>query len=162
MSYIFAIIAAASFATGYGLSHQISKAQIQHMSDAMAAQNMEATLALKSLTEQADKNKAAAINATQQLEAANVSTINAINSQRDNFKFKRLYDTNRARSSCATAKPSNPSVTTNTATDDGELSEQLAQFLKSEAYRADQVSAYATLCKNYISTLKELSYVKLE
>jgi hypothetical protein len=132
------------------------------MSDGIAAQNMEATLTLKSLTEQADKEHEKALNVTQQLEAANVSTINAINSQRDNFKSKRLYDTGWARSGCASTKPSNPSVTTNTTTDDGQLSEQLAQFLKSEAFRADQVSAYATLCKNYIDTLRELDYAKLE
>jgi hypothetical protein len=162
MPYIFAIIAAASFATGYGLSSVLSRAEIQHMSDGIAAQNREAELTLQTLTEQADKDKAAAINANKQLEAANVSTINAINSQRDNFKFKRLYDTNRARSSCATARPSDSPVTTNTPTDDGQLSNELTEFLKSEAYRADEIAAYATLCKNYISTLKELSYAKLE
>lgn len=162
MVYAFALVAAVSFASGFGLSHKIDKTQIQHMQDDIAAQNLEATLALKSLTEQADKEHQKALNATQQLEAANVSTINAINSQRDNFKLKRLYDTSRARSSCATAKPSNPSVTTNTTTDDGQLSEQLAQFLKAEAFRADEISAYATLCKNYIDTLRELDYVKLE
>jgi hypothetical protein len=150
MLYAFALIAAVSFASGFGLSHQIDKAEIQHMSDGIAAQNVEAKLILKTLTEQADKEHEKALNVTQQLEAANVSTINAINSQRDNFKFKRLYDTNRARSSCATAKPSNPSITTNTPTDDGQLSKQLAEFLKSEAYRADEISAYAVLCSQFI------------
>ena len=76
MLYAFALIAAVSFASGFGLSHKIDKAQIQHIQDGIAAQNMEATLALKSLTE--------------------------------------------------------------------------------------QVSAYATLCKNYIDTLRELDYVKRE
>ena len=162
MLYAFVLIAAVSFASGFGLSHQIDKAQIQHISDGIAAQNMEATLTLKALTDQADKEHEKAINANKQLEDANVSTINAINSHRDSFKSKRLYDTHRARSSCATAKPSDTTSTVNTTTDDGQLSDQITEFLKSEAYRADEVSAYATLCKNYISTLRDLNYVKLE
>jgi len=162
MIYAFALIAAVSFASGFGLSHQIDKAQIQYMQDGIAAQNMEATLTLKALTEQADKEHQKALNATQQLEAANVSTINAINSQRDNFKSKRLYDTHRARSDRTAAKASDTSAITDTSTNDGQLSDQITEFLKSEAYRADEVSAYATLCKNYISTLRDLDYVKLE
>ncbi len=123
---------------------------------------MEASLTLKALTEQADKDKAIALNANKQLEAANVSTINAINSQRDAFKSKRMYDTHRTSSNCTAAKPSDSSVTINTTADDGQLSDKLTEFLKSEAYRADKISAYATLCKNYIDTLRDLDYVKLE
>jgi type IV secretory pathway VirJ component len=150
MPYIFAIITAVSFASGFGVSYQISKAEIQRMTDGIAAQNIEATLTLKALTEQADKEHEKALNVTQQLEAANVSTINAINSQRDAFRSKRLYDTHRSRSSCTAKKPSDSSVTINAAADDGRLSDKLTEFLKSEAYRADEVSAYALLCNQFI------------
>ena len=152
MMYIFAAIAISAFLTGFGVSHQIDKAEIQHMSDGIAAQNLEAKLTLQILTEQAD-------NAKKQLEAANDSAIKAINSQRDDFKSKRMYDTHRKSSSCAS---SNTPSTANPAPDDGELSAEYTAFLKSEAYRADEISAYATLCKNYINTLRELDYVKLE
>ena len=143
MLYIFALIAAVSFATGFGISHQISKAEIQHMSDGIAAQNMEAKLTLQILTEQAD-------NAKKQLEAANDSAIKAINSQRDDFKSKRMYDTHRKSSNCTAA---NTASTTDSSATDGQLSSQLAEFLKSEAYRADEVSAYATLCNDFIRGL---------
>jgi hypothetical protein len=148
--YIFPLIAAVSFATGFGISHQIDKAEIQHMSDGIAAQNMEAKLTLQILTEQADKEHEKALNANKQLEDANVSTIKAINSQRDAFKSQRLYDTHRKSSSCTTAKDSNSTNTTNAAIIDGQLSNELTEFLKSEAYRADEISAYATICNNYI------------
>jgi hypothetical protein len=148
--YIFALIAAVSFATGFGISHQISKAEIQHMSDGIAAQNMEAKLTLQILTEQADKEHEKALNANKQLEDANVSTINAINSQRDAFKSQRMYDTHRTSSNCTTTKAGDTSVTTNTSTVDGELSTELTEFLKSEAYRADEISAYAVLCSQFI------------
>ena len=149
--YIFALIAAVSFATGFGISHQISKAEIQHMSDGIAAQNMEAKLTLQILTEQADKEHEKALNANKQLEDANVSTIKAINSQRDAFKSQRLYDTNRKSSSCTAAKDSNSTNTANAATEYApELSVELTEFLKSEAYRADEISAYAILCKSFV------------
>jgi len=151
MMYIFALIAAISFATGFGISHQISKAEIQHMSDGIAAQNMEAKLTLQILTEQADKEHEKALNANKQLEDANVSTINAINSQRDAFRSKRMYDTHRSSGSCAAAKDSNSTNTANTTAEyASELSNELTEFLKSEAYRADEISAYATLCNNFI------------
>ena len=150
MLYIFVLTAAVSFVAGFGTSHQISKAEIQHMSDGIAAQNMEAKLTLQILTEQVDKEHEKALNVTQQLEAANVSTINAINSQRDAFRSKRLYDTSRKSSNCTSAKPSDSSVTTDTAIVDGQLSTELTEFLKSEAFRADEISNYATLCNQFI------------
>ena len=149
MGYIVIAIAVLSGGFGFTLSHMIDKAEIQHMSDGITAQNREAEIQLATLTEKADKAYRDALKAKQDLEDANVSTINAINSQRDAFKPVRLYDNGRKSSSC----PSTKSVNTNTATntsDDGRLSEELTEFLKSEAYRADQVSAYAVLCKKFV------------
>jgi len=150
MPYIFALIAAVSFASGFGVSYQISKAEIQHMSDGIAAQNLEAKLTLKILTEQADTEHEKAINANKQLEDANVSAINAINSQHDAFKSVRMYDTHRARHSCSPTSIVNTTSATQPVTDNGELSIQLTEFLKSEAYRADEISNYATLCNQFI------------
>ena len=42
MLYIFAAIAISAFLAGFGVSHQIDKAEIQHMSDGITAQNLEA------------------------------------------------------------------------------------------------------------------------
>jgi len=140
MMYIFAAIAISAFLTGFGVSHQIDKAEIQHMSDGIAAQNLEAKLTLQILTEQAD-------NAKKQLEAANDSAIKAINSQRDDFKSKRMYDTHRKSSHCT---PSNTASAVDSSATDGQLSDQLTEFLKSEAYRADEISNYASLCSQYI------------
>lgn len=150
MPYIFVIIVAVSFATGYGLSSVLSRAEIQRMSDGIAAQNMEAKLTLQILTEQADKEHEKALNANKQLEAANVSTINAINSQRDAFRSKRMYDTHRASSNCTTTKAGDTSIVINSADVSGELSTELTEFLKSEAYRADEISAYVVLCSQFI------------
>ena len=140
MPYILAAIAISAFLAGFGVSHQIDKAEIQHMSDGIAAQNLEAKLTLQILTEQAD-------NAKKQLEAANDSAIKTINSQRDDFKSKRMYDTHRKSINCTAT---NTASTTDTSATDGQLSDQLTEFLKSEAYRADEISNYASLCSQFI------------
>jgi hypothetical protein len=149
MPYIWVALLTVGFASGYGLSSALSHAEIQHMSDGITAQNREAEIQLATLTEKADKAYRDALKAKQDLEDANVSTINAINSQRDAFKSVRMYDNGRKSSSCPTTQSGNTSTTTNTS-DDGRLSEDLTEFLKSEAYRADQVSAYAILCKKFV------------
>jgi hypothetical protein len=154
MPYIWIGLLLIGFSSGFGLSSAISHNKIQRMSDGIAAQNREAELTLATLTEKADKAYRDALKAKQDLEDANVSTINAINSQRDAFKPVRLYDNGRKSSSCPSTQSSNTSTATNTS-DDGRLSEELTEFLKSEAYRADQVSAYANLCQKFIKGLPQ-------
>jgi hypothetical protein len=154
MPYIWIGLLLIGFSSGFGLSSAISHNKIQRMSDGIAAQNREAELTLATLTEKADKAYRDALKAKQDLEDANVSTINAINSQRDAFKPVRMYDNGRKSSSCPSTQSSNTSTATNTS-DDGRLSEELTEFLKSEAYRADQVSAYANLCQKFIKGLPQ-------
>lgn len=110
------------------------------MSDGIAAQNREAELQYANLAEQAN-------NTNKLLEANNATAIKTITDLRDAFKPKRMYDTHRKSSSCTN---SNTTSTANTPTDDGELSAEYTDFLKSEAYRADEVSAYAILCKSFV------------
>ena len=151
MMYIFAAIAISAFLAGFGISHQIDKAEILKMSNGIDVLHREAEATIAVLTAQAETEHEKALNANKQLEDANVSTIKAINSQRDAFKSQRLYDTHRKSSSCATAKDSNPTNATNAATEYApELSNELTEFLKSEAFRADEISAYATLCKQFV------------
>jgi hypothetical protein len=154
MPYIWIGLLLIGFSSGFGLSSAMSHNKIQRMSDGIAAQNREAELTLATLTEKADKAYRDALKAKQDLEDANVSTINAINSQRDAFKPVRMYDNGRKSSSCPSTQSSNTSTATNTS-DDGRLSEELTEFLKSEAYRADQVSAYANLCQKFIKGLPQ-------
>ena len=140
MAYIWVGLLLVGFTTGFGVSYQISKAQIQHMSDGIAAQNREAEIQYANLAEQANK-------VNTQLEDANATALKTITDQRNAFKSKRMYDTHRKSSSCTS---SNTTSTANTPTDDGELSAEYTEFLKSEAFRADEVSAYAILCKSFV------------
>jgi hypothetical protein len=150
MGYIVIAIAVLSGGFGFTLSYMIDKAEIQHMSDSIVAQNREAELQLATLTEQADRAHTEALKLNKELEDANVSAINAINSQHDAFKSQRMYDNGRKSSGCAMSTNTNTASVNDAPTNDGGLSEELTEFLKSEAYRADQVSAYAKLCQKFV------------
>jgi hypothetical protein len=153
MPYLLAIVFATGFSSGYFISYKIDKAEIIEMSDSIASMNKEAELQLAMLTEEANKANIKAIQLNKELEDANVSAINAINSQHDSFASKRMYDNGRKGSRCTTAKAGDSTEINRTDEDGSELSEELAEFLKSEAYRADQVATYAILCQNFIKGL---------
>ena len=153
MPYLFVAIIIASFASGYGFSYKVSQLEIKEMADSIATQNQEAEALLATLTEEAKKANAKALQLNKDLEDANVSAINALNSQRDSFKSVRMYDNGRKSSRCTTAK-SNSSKTVIRADENRyELSVELTEFLKMEAYRADQIAAYAQLCQKFIQGL---------
>jgi hypothetical protein len=150
MPYIFIIIFIAGFGSGYFTSHKIDKAEIVQITNSIAMQNREAELTLATLTEEADKANAKALQLNKELEDANVSTINAINTQRDSFKSERMYDNGRKGSSCTTAKVGDSTALARADENRYELSDELTEFLKSEAYRADQIATYALMCQNFI------------
>jgi hypothetical protein len=150
MGYIVIAIAVLSGGFGFTFSHMIDKAEIQHMSDSITAQNKEAKRQLAALTAEAAKAHEEALKVNKDLEDANVSAINAINSQRDSFKSQRMYDNSRKGSSCTATKSNNSNTVVEADEDRAELSKELTGFLKSEAYRADKISNYAILCQKFV------------
>ena len=153
MPYLFVGIIVASFASGYGFAYKVSRTEIRQMSDSIDAMNQEAEWTLAALTKEADTAHEEALKLNKELEDANVSAINAINSQHDSFKSVRMYDS-RKSSSCTATKDSDSSTVVSTDEDRTELSDELSQFLKSEAYRADQIASYAIMCQKFIYTLR--------
>jgi hypothetical protein len=153
MPYLIVGIIIASFASGYGLSSALNKAELIKMHISIDAMNREAEWTLAALTKEADKAHEEALTLNKELEDANVSAINAINSQHDSFKSVRMYDS-RKSSSCPKAKGDNSSTVVSTDEDRYELSDELTSFLKSEAYRADQIAQYAIMCQKFIERIK--------
>ena len=153
MPYIFVAIIITSFASGYGFAYKVSKAELREMSESIADMNREAEVTLATLTEEAEKANTKAIQLNKELEDANESAIKAINTQRDDFSHQRMYDNGRKSSRCTTTKAGDSNTIVRANEDRHELSMELTEFLKMEAYRADQVSAYAILCKNFIQGL---------
>ena len=154
MPYIFVAILVVGFTTGYGVSSALNRAEIREMSESISDMNREAEVQLATLTEEADKANTKALELNKELEDANVSAINAINSQHDSFKSVRMYDNSRKSSSCPKAKDSDTTEVARADEDRTELSDELSQFLKSEAYRADQIASYAIMCQKFIYTLR--------
>ena len=152
MPYLFVAIIIASFASGYGFAYKVSRLEINEMANRIATQNEEAETLLATLTEEAKKANAKALQLNKELEDANESAIKAINTQRDDFSHQLMYDNGRKSSRCTTTKVGNSTKSVDSS-DDGRLSEEFSTFLKSEAYRADQVSAYAQLCQKFIQGL---------
>jgi predicted RND superfamily exporter protein len=155
MPYIFVAIIVTSFASGYGLSSALNKAELIKMHISISDMNREAELQLATLTEEADKAHTEALKLNKELEDANVSAINAINSQHDSFKSVRMYDNSRKSGSCTATKAGDTNIITGADEDRHQLSDELARFLKSEAYRADQIAQYAMICQKFIYTLKD-------
>ena len=154
MPYLFVGIIIASFASGYGFAYKVSQAEIRELSESISTMNREADIQLATLTEEADKAHEEALKLNKELEDANVSAINAINSQHDSFKSVRMYDNSRKSSSCTTTKGNNTNTLAETNEDRHELSDELTSFLKSEAYRADQIAQYAIMCQKFIERIK--------
>jgi hypothetical protein len=152
MPYLFIGIIVASFASGYGFAYKVSRTEIREMSESISDMNREAEVQLATLTEEADKAHTEALKLNKELEDANVSAINAINSQHDSFKSVRMYDNSRKSSSCPKAKDSDTNSTAGADEDRHELSDELTSFLKSEAYRADQIAQYAILCQKFVTS----------
>ena len=150
MPYLFIGIIIASFASGYGFAYKVSQAEIREMSESISDMNREADIQLATLTEEADKANTKALELNKELEDANVSAINAINSQHDSFKSVRMYDNSRKGGSCTATKGNNSNSTAGADEDRHELSDELTSFLKSEAYRADQIAQYAILCRKFV------------
>ena len=150
MPYLFVGIIIASFASGYGFSYKVSQAEIREMSESISDMNREADIQLATLTKEADKAHTEALKLNKELEDANVSAINAINSQHDSFKSVRMYDNSRKSSSCTPTKDNNTNSTAGADEDRTELSDELTNFFKSEAYRADQIAQYAILCQKFV------------
>lgn len=127
MPYLFVAIIIASFASGYGFSYKVSQLEIKEMADSIATQNQEAEALLATLTEEAKKANAKALQLNKDLEDANVSAINALNSQRDSFKSVRMYDNGRKSSRCTTAKVGDSTGSIDPS-DDGDFQKNLAHF----------------------------------
>jgi hypothetical protein len=154
MPYLIVGIIIASFASGYGLSSALNKAELIKMHISIDAMNREAEWTLAALTKEADTAHEEALKLNKELADANVSAINAINSQHDSFKSVRMYDNSRKSSSCTPTKDSNTNTTAGADEDRHELSDELTSFLKSEAYRADQIASYAIMCQKFIERVK--------
>ena len=116
----------------------------------------EASRTLASETEKVLQAERKAVKLNQELELTHHEANTKINQLNRFLKSVRLHDP--FRSGCggnsAEASQSSAGGAIGEASN-GELSEQFAEFLTAEAYRADQISTYADTCHAYIMRLND-------
>jgi hypothetical protein len=61
-----------------------------------------------------------------------------------------MYDNSRKSSSCTATKGDDTNSTAGATENRHELSDELTNFFKSEAYRADQIAVYAIMCRKFV------------
>jgi len=142
---IYAIIGAlvVSFYSGWGVAWHNDKQAIAALNMAIATQKESAQAQLDNLTGQLAQKEIEAVDLNKNLEKSHVATIESINTLHDSLKPVRLYDrgTSRSSSHCAVSKTSDTGQPKEHETSGSELSAELTEFLKSESYRADQLTA---------------------
>ena len=154
MIYAYIIAALAVFGAGFGVSHQLDKADILAMENSIAAQKVEAAALLQAETDRVNLAMSKAHEFNNQLEVSHAQSITTINAIRDQLATTSLRDTGRRSSGGSATGNSASTGVTETTTNIGELSTELAQFLKSEAYRADTAAEYASSCFGFLANLE--------
>jgi uncharacterized protein YlxW (UPF0749 family) len=145
------IILLLGFSGGFALSHKLDQLQYDDLKAAVERANSEASTQLAKAQQAAQSAEQKAYEFNRQLDQSHDSFINTTNALHDRLATVRLRDPG-SRQSCNNAVPAtaNSSQPETEAVDNAELSDELDQFIKSEAYRADQVAAYAETCYQFI------------
>lgn len=150
MSYIFAIIAAVSFASGYGVSHQIDKSALVSMESSINAQKAKAQATLSIAISRVDAAQAKAKEANNNLDKAHEQDIKTINAYRDLLAAARLSDPGRRTSGRGSLSNSDHSGIVKDESGTRELSAELTRFLQVKFYAADKVAEYARQCYTFV------------
>lgn len=149
MPYIFTLIFAAGFCSGFFVEYQISKAEIQHYELSIKAQRDSAEALLKAKTDEVTNATASAIKSNSDLDASHVSTINALNSLRDSFATRGLRDSGSRQGCTVALSASNRPGLPERTSDTGQLSAEFAGFLRRESYRADRAAELYAKCREF-------------
>jgi hypothetical protein len=116
--------------------------------------NAEASQKLASVTDKVLMAERESAKLNQKLELEHNESLNKIASLNASLKSVRLHDPFKRGGSCTSTETTSASTDNIVIeTDNGQLSDELTEFLVGEAYRADQVSAYADSCHAYITSL---------
>lgn len=150
MPYIYAILFALGFASGFGISHQVDKAEIVRMEDAIIAQKAEAHAILSSVQERIAAAQAKAKEANINLDKAHDQDIKTINAYRDALATARLHDPGRRPGGGSALSAGTDTGISQTETGTGELSAELTRFLQIKFYAADKVAEYANQCYAFV------------
>lgn len=146
MIYAYAIAALSLFSAGFGLSHQLDKAEIIELRSSIERGNVIAQNLLDASIAQADKHRLEQQAINQQMEATHDQSIRTINAYHDQLAAVRLFDPGKPhRCDAASANSGAGPNQGDEAGADG-LSREATDFLRTEARDA----AIAAAERNYL------------
>lgn len=144
-------IATFIFGCGYGTAWKVENRHIAQLEAQIAQSSIQAGVILSAAENRTAKAESDAANTILLLESEHVKATQSINNTRRDLADIRLRDPGR-RKSCADPVPSRASSSeSETSPDPGELSKELAGFLREEAYRADTAANYANACYTFVA-----------
>lgn len=146
-AYLAALLIA--FAAGFGVSHQLEKAETQRLTMAIERSNSEAEMTLQAAKTKVAASDTAALQFKNQLETAHEQSIQTINTLHDRLATVSLPASHQ---NCANTLPASSSAgIAKTETGSEQFSTDFAQLVKTESYRADTVAAYAESCWQFVT-----------
>jgi hypothetical protein len=147
--YLFILLL--GFSGGFTLSHKLDQLQYDDLKAAVERANIEAErrLVKAQLQTQLAEKKAHDLNL--KLDQSHDAYIKDTNALHDRLATVRLRDPG-SRQDCNNAVPavSDSGQPEAESADGPEFSAELAEFIRAEAYRADQIAAYADTCYQFI------------
>lgn len=146
MIYAYAIAALALFSAGFGLSHQLDKAEVQELRLSIERGNIIAQNLLDASIAQADKHRLEQEAINQQMEASHDQSIRTINAYHDQLATVRLFDPGKPH--CCDSAGANGDTGPHQDDEAGAdgLSREATDFLREEARDA----AVAAADRNYL------------
>jgi hypothetical protein len=139
------------FSGGFFAGYKMADTQCDALKASVDRANIEAESRLVKAQLQTQLAEKKAYDLNLKLDQSHDAYIKDTNALHDRLVTVRLRDP-RSRQGCSNAMPaaSDSGHPETEAADGAELSDELDQFIKSEAYRADQVAAYAETCYRFI------------
>lgn len=137
------------FSSGYYASHKIDQSTLMRMEDSIKMANAEATTSLIYMKKRLDEAQQRANESNQQLERSHEKFIKDNTILTRKLYTAKLYDPGREGGKCTVPEGGNTELT-GQRTDTGELSGELAEFLKKEALRADHTAELYDKCHQFV------------
>jgi len=150
MPYALILAATISFASGYGLSHKIDRAEIISLELAIQQQKDEAKATLSAAQFRVTEAEHQAIQANNQLDQEHETNIKDIIALHDKLGAMRMRDPGRRASCSGSVSASANTGKSSREAFSGELSAELSGFLLNQAFAADKVTEYANKCYQFV------------
>lgn len=148
---IIGIVVLAAYGGGYGMAWKIENRNIAELEAQIEQSNLSAALVLSDATARTAKAESGAASLALLLESEHVKATQSADHYRRDLSAMRLRDPGQRQRCPDPVSKSASAKEPETDPDPGQLSKELAGFLRAEAYRADTVANYADQCHKFVA-----------